>query len=237
VNVKAALSVITLLASAVPAAAGWSECSHRAPREATVEARGARSIRVIGRAGDLRIQGHEGASAVTVRGTACASTEARLASVKLIAERRGDVIYVEADIPQEWFGGGAVGLDLVLDVPASMPLDVEDGSGSVEIRNVAALKIDDGSGNLLIEGVAGAVTVTDGSGDIVIDHAGSVVIEEDGSGGVRVTDVRGSVVVRDDGSGSIDVRDVGGDFTVEHDGSGGIAHDGVRGEIRIPSRK
>jgi hypothetical protein len=236
VNVKAALFVIALLASAGTAGAGWLECSHRAPREATVEAGGARRIHVIGRAGDLKIQGHQGASAVTVHATACASTEERLASVRLIAERRGDVVYVEAAIPEEWLGGAAA-LDLQLDVPSSIPLDVEDGSGSVEIRNVAALKIDDGSGELRIEDVAGAVSVTDGSGDIVIDHAGSVVIEEDGSGGMRITDVKGSVVVRDDGSGSIDVHDVGGDFTVEHDGSGGIAHEGVRGAVRIPRRR
>ena len=233
---KAALSLIAVLASATHLGAGWSDCSHRAPREATVDSRGARSIRVIGRAGALRIQGVEGGSAVAVRGTACASTEGRVASVRLIAERRGDVIHVEADIPQGWLGGSA-GLDLVLDVPTSVPLDVEDGSGSVEVRNVAALKIDDGSGELRIERVSGAVTITDGSGDIMIREAGSVLVEEDGSGGVDVTGVKGSVVVRDDGSGSIDVRDVGGDFTVEHDGSGGIAHDGVRGHVRIPSRK
>lgn len=236
VNVKAALSVIALLASAGTAGAGWWDCSHRAPREATVEARGARSIRVVGRAGDLKIQGHEGASAVTVRGTACASSETRLAGVRLVAERRGDVVYVEADLPEEWFGGAAA-LDLEVDVPTSIPLDVEDGSGSVEVRNVAALKIEDGSGDLLIENVAGSVTVNDGSGGIVIRQAGSVLIEEDGSGGVRITDVKGSVVVRDDGSGSIDVRDVGGDFTVEHDGSGGIDYAGVRGKVRIPARK
>jgi hypothetical protein len=191
---------------------------------------------VIGRAGDLKIQGHEGTAAVTVHGTACASTEDRLASVQLIAERRGEVVYVEAAIPEEWLGGAAA-LDLVLDVPASIPLDVEDGSGSADIRDVAALKIVDGSGELRIENVSGAVTVNDGSGDIVIHKAGSVLIEEDGSGGVHITGVRGSVVVRDDGSGSIDVSDVGGDFSVEHDGSGGITHEGVRGQVRIPRRR
>jgi hypothetical protein len=236
VNVKAVLSVVVLLASAGTAGAGWSECNHRSPREATVQANGARRIRVIARAGDLKIHGQAGASTVAVHGTACSSRESGLEEIKLIAERRGDEIYVEASMPEEWFGG-ARGLDLTLDVPSSIPLDVEDGSGSAEIRDVAALKIDDGSGELRIENVAGEVRVTDGSGDIVIDHAGSVVIEEDGSGGIRIAGVKGSVVVRDDGSGSIDVSDVGGDFTVEHDGSGGIEQDGVRGAVRIPSRR
>jgi hypothetical protein len=236
VNMKAALYVVVLLASAGTAGAGWSECSHRAPREATVQAGGARRIRVIARAGDLKIQGRQGASTVAVHGTACSSRESGLAEIKLIAERRGDEIYVEASMPEEWFGG-ARGLDLTLEVPSSLPLDVEDGSGSAEIRDVAALKIGDGSGELQIENVAGEVRVTDGSGDIVIDRAGSVLIEEDGSGGIRITGVKGSVVVRDDGSGSIEVSDVGGDFAVEHDGSGGIEHEGVRGAVTIPRRR
>jgi len=233
---KAALYAVVLLASAGTASAGWSECSHRSPREASVQANGARRIRVIARAGDLKIQGRADASTVAVHGTACSSREAGLDEIKLIAERRGDEIYVEAAMPDEWFGG-ARGLDLALDVPSSLPLEVEDGSGSAEIRDVAALKIEDGSGELRIANVAGAVSVTDGSGGIVIDHAGSVVIEEDGSGGVRITGVKGSVVVRDDGSGSIDVSDVEGDFTVEHDGSGGVSYDGVRGAVRVPRRR
>jgi hypothetical protein len=234
--VKAALFVMALLAPAGTAAAGWSDCGHRSPREADVQVNGARRIRVIARAGDLKIQGRAGSSTVAVHGTACSSRESGLAEIKLIAERRGDEIYVEASMPDEWFGG-ARGLDLALDVPSSIPLDVDDSSGSVEIRDVAALEIEDSSGGLRIENVAGAVTVRDGSGDVVIDRAGSVLIADDGSGSVRISGVKGSVVVRDDGSGSIDVSDVGGDFTVEHDGSGGIDHDGVRGTVRIPRRR
>ncbi len=232
---KAALSVAILLASAGTAGASWSECNHRSPREATVQAQGARRIRVIAGAGDLKIHGQAGASTVAVHGTACSSRESGLDEIKVIAERRGDEIYVEAAMPDEWLGG-ARGLDLVLDVPSSLPLDVEDGSGSAEIRDVAALKIEDGSGELRIEDVAGEVRVTDGSGDIVIDRVGSVVVESDGSGSMRINGVKGSVVVHDDGSGSIDVSDVGGDFAVEHDGSGGIAYDGVRGGVTVPRR-
>ena len=233
---KAALFVTALVAWSGTAAASWTECNHRAPREASIPAAGARSIRVVAGAGDLRIQGRQGATAVGVKGTACASTDGRLKAIRLIAERRGDVVYVEADIPQDWMSGAA-GLDLAIEVPASIPLDVVDGSGSAQIRDVAALQIDDGSGDLVIENVAGAVTITDGSGDVDVRQAGSLVVEDDGSGNLRAAGVRGDVAVRDDGSGSIDVSDVGGDFSVDKDGSGGIAHDGVRGQVRIPRRR
>jgi hypothetical protein len=256
--VKTALAVVLgSLALAAPARAGWWEwdCGHKAPREADVSAAGARQVRVIARAGALKIHGRDGATAVAVHGTACASSEDRLAEVKLVAERRGDVVYVEAAIPEdEWFGG-ARALDLDIEVPASMALDVNDGSGSAEVRNVGSLKIEDGSGDLSIDGVRGAVTVDDGSGsldianvdgqvrlkdgsgEIVVHDVGSVLIDEDGSGGVRLTSVRGDATIRDDGSGSISVRDVAGDFTVDSDGSGSIDHHEVHGRVKIPDDK
>jgi len=255
--VKTALAVLTLLAASAPARASlWDwECDQKAPREATVNAAGARQVRVIARAGELKIHGRDGASAVAVHGTACASNESRLADVKLVAERRGDVVYIEAAVPEDgWFGGQGA-LDLDIEVPMSIALDVDDGSGSADIENVASLKIEDGSGDLAIDDVRGDVTVEDGSGsldidkvggqvrirdgsgEIIVREAGSVLIDEDGSGGVELTGVHGNVVVRDDGSGSISVRDVGGDFTVEDDGSGSIDHHDVRGRVRIPADK
>lgn len=252
---KTALTVVGLLAVSGSARAGLWDCDQRAPREATVDAGGARQVRVIARAGVLKIHGRDGASAVVVRGTACASSESRLADVRLVAERRGDVVYVEADIPEDGWLGGQGALDLEIEVPASIALDVDDGSGAAEIRNVASLTIEDGSGDLIVDTVQGGVTVDDGSGsldiskvggevrlkdgsgEIVVREAGSVRIDEDGSGSVQLTSVRGNVTIRDDGSGSISVRDVGGDFTVEDDGSGGIEHHDVRGRVRIPSDK
>lgn len=243
--------VAVLLVSAGTARAGAWDCGQTAPREGSADAAGARSIRVLAKAGELKIRGVAGASTVAVKGTACASRASGLDEIKLVVERRGDVVHVEAITP-DWNWGSA-GLDMEIDLPNSIPLDVDDGSGSAEVRDVAALRITDGSGELTIEGVggaltvddgsgslqisnvAGAVTLTDGSGEIVVRQAGSVLVKEDGSGSIQISDVRGNVVVRNDGSGSIDVREVAGDFTVDDDGSGGIEHQGVHGRVKIPS--
>jgi hypothetical protein len=255
--VKTVLAVLAgTLAVSAPARAGlldWN-CSEKAPREASVNAAGARTVRVLASAGELKIHGSDGASAVAVHGTACASDADRLAGIKLVAERRGDVVHIEAVIPDDW-SNGARALDLDIEVPASIALDVEDGSGSADIRGVASIRIEDGSGDLRIDGVRGAVTVDDGSGslnvanvegavrikdgsgEIVVHDVASVLIDEDGSGGVELSHVRGNVVIRDDGSGSISVADVAGDFTVDSDGSGGIDHRDVRGRVKIPSDK
>ncbi|MET0552718.1 MAG: hypothetical protein ABW221_06755 [Vicinamibacteria bacterium] len=248
---KATLVAVLFVSAGATAQAGMWDCGQTAPREGRADAAGARSVRVIAKAGELKIRGVAGASEVTVKGTACASRESGLSEVKLVTERRGDVVYVEAVTP-EWTWGSAA-LDLEIDLPNSIPLDVDDGSGSAEVRDVASLKIVDGSGELVIDGIRGALTVddgsgslqianvggevkiTDGSGEIVVRQAGSVLITEDGSGSIQINDVRGNVVVRNDGSGSIDVREVAGDFTVDDDGSGGIEHHGVRGHVKVPS--
>ena len=214
------------------------DCGHEARREERIEAAGVKTLRVIARAGSLRVDGQAGAGAIAVHGTACASRESVLEGIQVKVSRSGSEATVEAVIPESfnWLGGGEARLDLVLEVPPGVALEVEDGSGSIEIRHVAAAAVQDGSGEMMIEDVAGEVRITDGSGAIEVRGAGSVVIDEDGSGSISVSGVRGNVLVRDDGSGSISVREVAGDFTVEDDGSGGISHVAVHGRVRIPSR-
>ena len=238
------------LAAAPLAAQG----GHSAPRNATVDAAGARELRIHARAGILRVVGVEGRTDVRVRGTARARRESHLDDIELRAEREGDRVVIEALIPERqtsW--NDEMALDLVIEVPRALPLDVEDGSGAVEMRNVGALRlhdgsgevevlgaggdvtIEDGSGGLEVRDVRGSVTITDGSGEIDVERvAGALTIDEDGSGGISARDVGGAVRVRRDGSGSIRVAEVGGDFVVDRDGSGGISSRGVKGQVRIP---
>jgi hypothetical protein len=233
-------------------------CAEEASRDATVDATGATSIRVDAKAGSLRIAGRGGSSKVVVHGTACASDRDLLDGVKLVAERRGSVVHIEAVMPgHEGWGGWRkyAQLNLVIEVPEDAPLDVTDSSGDATIDTVGTLrvedssgelfihhvrgdlKVDDSSGEIEITDVGGTVRVNDSSGEIKIRDAASVVIESDGSGGIDIANVRGSVLVKDDGSGGIEVEGVGGDFTVEEDGSGGVRHDGVKGRVRIAGRR
>jgi hypothetical protein len=231
-----------------------TECVHSAPRQARLDAAGAESLRVLARAGFLKIEGQADLTALEASGTACASRDGILDRVRLRAERRGSELYVEADMPDgEWFWTGEPRLDLTLRVPARLRVEVEDGSGALEIRGVASLRLDDGSGEALIEDVdrdvsvvdgsgalrvvkvGGALRVRDGSGEIELrDVGGPVTIEEDGSGGIDIQDVRQGVTVRSDGSGGIDVRRVAGDLVVEDDGSGGVRYADIGGSVRLP---
>lgn len=238
--------------------AQWST-PYSAPRNAVVDAAGARSVEVEAGAGSLRVEGKAGLRQVQVTGTARSSSQQFLTQIKLIAERRGDVVFIKADIPDSDSNRDddySASLDLVIEVPQGINADVSDGSGDTKILNVGSLEATDGSGSFSVTGAAGSVRITDGSGDLTIENVGgdvkvndgsgdinvrnvtgSFTVESDGSGGIYATDVRGSVVVQNDGSGSIEVNKVGKDFTVESKGSGSIDYADVSGRVDIPERR
>jgi hypothetical protein len=231
---------------------------YSAPRNAVVDASGARSVEVDAAAGSLRVEGKPGLRQVQVTGTAWSSSQQVLSRIKLIAERRGDVVFIKADMPDDNGGSwrdDSAALDLVIEVPQGMNANVSDGSGDARILNVGDLEVNDGSGSLSVIGAAGSIRVTDGSGDLTIENiggdvkvhdgsgdinvrnvTGSFIVETDGSGGIYATDVKGSVVVENDGSGTIEVNKVGKDLRVESKGSGSIDYAEVSGRVDIPER-
>ena len=238
--------------------AQWSN-AYTAPRNAVVDANGVRLLEVQAAAGSLRVEGRAGLRQVQIRGTARSSSQELLGQIKMIAERRGDVVFIKAEMPdEEWRSNRdnhSAALDLVIEVPQGMNADIGDGSGELEIVNVGSLELSDGSGEIKIEGAGGSVTVTDGSGQITIDNVrgdvrvsdgsgdinvrnvtGSFTVRTDGSGSISANDIRGSVIVENDGSGEIEATKVGRDFTVESKGSGSINYSQVSGQVVIPSR-
>lgn len=255
---NAAIAAPFLFGTAAAKAQSYNDFS--APRNATVDASGARSVRVEAGAGLLRVEGKAGITRVQVTGTAHASSRSMLEKVKLTAERRGDEVFIKSEVLDSdfnWFsdGNANASLDLVIEIPQGLNANVSDGSGDAKIQNVGELeagdgsgdleidgatsvRVTDGSGNLVIKNVRGDVHVRDGSGDVVARNvAGSFTVESDGSGGIYATDIRGSVVVEHDGSGEVNASRVGKDFIVESKGSGEVTYDEVTGRVDIPDRR
>lgn len=260
-HLAAVMLVVT--AAFIPPRAQAME-DYTAPRNSDVDARGARSARIEASSGILRVEGQPGITQVRVRGTAHAGRKSRLDDIRLVAERRGDVVFIKADLPQNRNGfwamvngeGHNMALDLVIEVPSSLALDVDDGSGEAEFRNTGSLTLEDGSGNIDIRSANGSVRIDDGSGNIAIDGVEGSVKVVDGSGEIRGTNITGDFIVSSDGSGNIDARGIGGtmrvendgsgnidvgrvagDFVVDSDGSGSIRYETVKGNVRIPDRK
>lgn len=257
---KTILIAATLVASSAVFSGSALGCDEKAQRQVVAPLAGATSIKVIGKAGSLDVRGVQGAGEVRASGVACASSKKLLEEMSLKASRKGSEIVIEAVMPESsdvgfWFFGvgQSYRLDFTVQVPAHLPIHVVDGSGSVEIENVASLKLRDGSGEIDISNVAGAVEIDDGSGEMTLlkiggpieindgsgeidinDVTRDVLITSDGSGSIDIRSVRGTVTIDSDGSGSIDVRDIGGDFIVRSDGSGGVFHASVGGKVRLP---
>src|SRR3954468_20255310 len=104
--------------------AAHAQNSYSAPRNAVVDASGAKSVEVEAAAGSLRVEGKPGLRQVQVTGTAWSSSQQMLSRIRLIAERRGDVVFIKADIPENdesWYRNNySAALDLVIEVPQGM---------------------------------------------------------------------------------------------------------------------
>lgn len=260
-SIGAGLAALACLAFVSAPGVAHAQGGYTSPRNADVETRGVRQVKIEAGAGSLRVEGRTGLSQVRVRGIARASSRDRLGDIKLTAERRGDVVFIRAEIPDgNWNGWNSgnhyLGLDLVIEVPQSLSLDAEDGSGDASFINVGALSLTDGSGEVEIRGARGSVVVEDGSGTIDIDGVegnlrvrdgsgdirarnvtGDMTVDTDGSGEINVSGVGGTMRVANDGSGSIDVDRIGGNFIVESDGAGSIDYASVKGTVSIPQRR
>ena len=253
----------TAMLGCSPSGVASDGCRYEAERNATLPVESATRARIVAGAGKLEIRGYPDLDEIRIRGRACASDQETLDGIQLETGRDGNEISIEA---QQAGGGrlfsvtlfnkkllsGSGFLDLEIDVPVSLGLDITDGAGSVAIRDTGTLLLNDGSGSVRIANVTGDVSVRDGSGSVELHHisgdvevkdgsnsfsiadvAGSVRIQ-DGSGSIKVQRVARNVTVTNDGSGSIWVSQVEGEFVVKRDGSGSVHHQDVRGRVSLP---
>lgn len=246
----------TSAAGAVVQTPSQARCTYSAERTVTLAASASRQLRLEAGSGELDVVGVAGLDQVRAVGRACASDEDYLQDLQLTLEARGEDIALTAHYPdrsgRSWFGEDYARIDLRVEIPKGMSVDLEDSSGGMTVAGTGELHIFDSSGSIRVEDVAGRLSIRDSSGEISISRVQGDVDIEDGSGGIDVQDVTGSVrlddgsgemsvtgverdvTVADDGSGSIEVRNVTGDFTVRHDGSGSIRYSSVQGSVDVP---
>src|SRR5678815_4898346 len=113
-----------VLAAFIPSGVRGQSRDYTAPRNATVNAAGARSIRIETGSGFLHVNGKPGTSEVRVTGEASASSRRILEQIKLTAERHGDEVLIKTEMPDQdhsfWDmvrGDYSMALDLTIDVP------------------------------------------------------------------------------------------------------------------------
>ena len=197
-------------------------------------------------AGDLNIQGVNGLTQIMV--TADIYTYGDI-DTNLSLKQNGSTATLVADFDSSINFKRSPYIDLTIQVPSSMMLDIDDGSGDIEIKGVAAnIKVDDGSGDVWIKGgnnldiqdgsgsvdisnTTGKLTLEDGSGSISLQGIGGDTHIDDGSGDLSVANVNGTVVI-DDGSGDIDVENTLG-LSIIESGSGDLSVDNINGSVSM----
>ena len=231
---KSYLLMVAVLAAG--SAQAWN-CAHERNLDATLDLADAQRLTVRAAAGDLVVNGRPGLTEARIRGKLCASEEEWLDEARIDTEGgRNAAVYVTLPDSSGWslMGSRYVYMDLEIDVPEDLALDISDSSGDIEIEGTGPLEVSDSSGDIDIERIAGGIVLEDSSGDIELeDIEGDVLVRRDSSGGIYGRGIEGSVRVERDSSGEIDFRDVRDDFVVERDSSGDIVADTIGGDFRV----
>jgi len=229
------LIVIAMFAVSL-AQAGWSD--YEEVRNMDLDVDGISELSIKAGAGSMDVTGVSGLDRISVKATVVVPDEDEDDALKFIEKKMTLTLDKEGSEARlnAWFDEGALGFGsdahivLEVSVPQGLTVHIDDGSGSLDVTDVAGdVTIDDGSGSIDVDNVAN-LTIDDGSGSIDVDNASGDVSIVDGSGSISVNHVLGSVTI-DDGSGSIRVSDVENDVIIIDDGSGSLTITDVRGNI------
>lgn len=226
-----AFATISLLSGCIVIASPSHADVHN-KKELTLTADTLKKLDIEAGAGGLIIQGSENATEITVIADIYTSSK-HTSSYELELSESGAIAYLiaKSNSSGSWIGSSPH-IDLVVTVPAKMMLEVNDGSGDIEITNIGgAINLKDGSGSLSIKQVQSPVTIVDGSGGIELANIFGGVDIEDGSGSITLTDISGDLSI-DDGSGSIYARGVSGNANI-NDGSGSLTVKQVSGIVTL----
>jgi len=164
----------------------------------------------------------------TVRAVEKKYAEDLLDEAEMLFERHGDKLVVkrkkDKSMGVSGVTKGRVSIDIEVGLPAALGLEINTGSGDVEVADrEGMLTINTGSGDVETGAAASGLNVCTGSGDMAIDAARYDVQLSAGSGDISVGGLGGKARIGT-GSGDVRVRKVTGDVVLST-GSGDIRID------------
>lgn len=212
------------------------DCKFERTIELTLNLSGSEALSIAAKAGDLEVTGHDDLSEARILGKVCSSNEEWLDETRVVTEG-GSKASIAVETPamaDDWtfFSTRYLYVDLEIQVPNAMALDIEDSSGDVTVRSAGAVKLRDSSGDVTLIGT-GPVNLSDSSGDISLEDVNGSVELKDSSGDINLRSIVGDVTVRQDSSGDIYGRDIRGLVLIEHDSSGDIRFQDVQGDYVV----
>lgn len=248
--VLAALLLAPLTAFAAP-------CKFEAPRNLQLDLNGVKSVHIDVHGQDLHLIGSTSKQGLNLTGRACASDKSTLDKLQVTQQRDDDQLWIDIggrnNSSFRLFGSSYANLEVRVQLPADMPVNVIVGSGDADVRGVHELQSIVGSGDLHVREVTGKFSTSVGSGDVDATGVGSLDVGSVGSGDLVASEIKGDAKVGSIGSGDVTLRqvsgnvhagtlgsgdlsvsDVGGDFTLGAKGSGDVNHSGVKGKVNVP---
>lgn len=229
-------SILSLFAGSALAA---NQCRFSAERNLEIDPAGLHALAFKLGSSDLHVQGVAGLGKIQVHGKACASEESKLAGLTIEQSRSGDRVEVTPHQANEQtfnlFGSNYAYIDLEVQVPSTLPIEVKSNSGDADITSIAALDFSSHSGDLQLHHVTGEVAVEVHSGDVGADDVGSLTVRHAGSGDIRANGVHGDIKVGSVGSGDLNFDDVGKSVHVDSVGSGDVTVDRTGGDVVVAS--
>lgn len=249
--------VVLAIVLLAPLGAFAASCKFEAPRHLQLDLSGVRTVQIEVHSHDLHLVGSDSSKGLTLDGRACASEQSALDGLQVTQRREGDQLLLDlggnSHFSFNLFGSSYANLEVTVQLPPSLPVTVNVGSGDADVRGVQQLQGLVGSGDLHVHSIAGRFGASVGSGDIDATDIGSLALGSVGSGDFNADDIKGDarignigsgdVVLRKVGgsahadtlgSGDLTVSDVSGDFTLGAKGSGDVSHAGVVGKVSVP---
>lgn len=247
IKIIAALGITTMMSGCIVIASTPSRADFHIQKELSLDASTLTAMDIEAGSGSLIVKGEAGLTEIKV--TADIYTDKKHTDNYVLSlEQSGGTGFLVAKNHSSsgFWTGSSPRIDIVIHVPESLSLDVDDGSGDIEVSNInGKLDIKDGSGDLIVKNIGNDTHIHDGSGEMdisdingklnIIDGSGEININnvegdlslDDGSGTIYARNINGNAII-DDGSGDLTVKHVSGVVTVD-DGSGGITIDNAGG--------
>lgn len=194
-------------------------------------------LRITGPISEVEVLGEERSdveSTLSVNSRAYNDAEAKqyAQESKLVADQTAAALILRMQVPTP----GRQRSTVKLKVPKRLNIRVEPGSGTLEVKNVAAVEIAGTRGEVKLSQIAGRIQVSHRGGEVTIEDAGSLDFNGR-AGSLKLTGVRGDTSIKMDGGGEISAANLAGSLDLESRNTDvTLANlESTRGPIRINS--
>ena len=194
-------------------------------------------LRITGSISEVEVLGEDRSdieSTLFVNSRAYNDAEAKqyAAESKLVADQTASALILRMQFPTP----GRQRSTVKLKVPARLRIRVEPGSGTLDVKNVAAVEIAGTRGEVTLSQIAGRVDVSHRGGEVTIQDAGSLDFNGR-AGSLKLTGVRGDTSIKMDGGGEITVANLAGSLNLESRNTEVTLEnlESTRGPIRVNS--